>query len=78
MNLREDLKQRKIVQWSVAYLAAAWLVDVLGGRWGISDSSARIIDVALFVGFFIALTVAWYLSGMTQAWLAAESSCVPS
>jgi TolB-like protein/Flp pilus assembly protein TadD len=64
MNFLENLKQRKLVQWAVAYLAGAWLimqlVDVLGGRWGISDSAARIIDLALVVGFFIALVLAWY------------------
>ena len=64
MSLRENLKERKIVQWSVAYLAGAWvvmqLVDVLGGRWGISDSIARLIDLVLILGFFITLVLAWY------------------
>ena len=64
MSLRERLKKRKIVQWSVAYLAGAWvvmqLVDVLGGRWGISDSAARLIDLALVLGFLITLVLAWY------------------
>jgi len=64
MSLRERLKKRKIVQWSVAYLAGAWvvmqLVDVLGGRWGISDSAARLIDLVLILGFFITLVLAWY------------------
>lgn len=64
MSLPERLKKRKIVQWSVAYLAGAWvvmqLVDVLGGRWGISDAAARLIDLALILGFFITLVLAWY------------------
>ena len=64
MSLRANLKERKIVQWSVAYLAGAWvvmqLVDVLGDRWGISDSVARFIDLALILGFFITLVLAWY------------------
>ena len=64
MSFFEDLKQRKIFQWAVAYLAGAWLVmqlvDVLGARWGISDSSARFIDVALIVGLFVTLVIAWY------------------
>lgn len=42
MNLLDKLKQRKIVQWGLAYLAAAWLlmqlVDVLGSRWGVTDA----------------------------------------
>ena len=64
MDIVDKLKQRKIVQWGLAYLAAAWLVmqvvDVLGGRWGISDASARVVDLALVAGFFIALVLAWY------------------
>jgi TolB-like protein/Flp pilus assembly protein TadD len=64
MSLRERLKKRKIVQWAVAYLAGAWvvmqLVDVLGGRWGISDAAARLIDLVLVLGFFVALVLAWY------------------
>jgi TolB-like protein len=64
MSLIADLKQRKLFQWTVAYLAGAWvlmqLVDVLGARWGISDSAARIMDVSLVIGFFITLVLAWY------------------
>lgn len=64
MSLHERLKERKIIQWSVAYLAGAWLVmqlvDVLGDRWGISDSVARVIDLTLILGLFITLVLAWY------------------
>jgi TolB-like protein len=64
MTFFDDLKQRKLFQWAVAYLAGAWvlmqLIDVLGSRWGVSDSAARIIDVILIVGFFVTLVVAWY------------------
>ncbi|HNP36241.1 MAG TPA: tetratricopeptide repeat protein [Woeseiaceae bacterium] len=64
MNLLENLRQRKIVQWGLAYLAAAWmllqLIDVLGGHWGITDSLARGVDVVLILGFFVALVLAWY------------------
>ena len=64
MDIVDKLKQRKIVQWGLAYLAAAWLVmqvvDVLGGRWGISNASARVVDLTLVAGFFVALVLAWY------------------
>lgn len=64
MNLLENLRQRKIVQWGLAYLAAAWLlmqlIDVLGGRWGVTDSVARSVDIVLVLGFFVALVLAWY------------------
>jgi TolB-like protein/Tfp pilus assembly protein PilF len=64
MSFFDSLKQRKIFQWAVAYLAGAWvlvqLIDVLGARWGVSESAARIIDIVLIVGFFVTLVVAWY------------------
>ena len=64
MTFFDDLKQRKLFQWAVAYLAGAWalmqLIDGLGSRWGVSDSTARIIDIVLVVGFFVTLVVAWY------------------
>jgi len=64
MSFFVTLKQRKIFQWAAAYLAGAWvlmqLIDVLGARWGVSDSIARIIDIILVVGFFVTLVVAWY------------------
>ena len=64
MSFIENLKQRKLFQWAVAYLAAAWLLiqllDVLGSHWGIPDHFARILDLALVIGFFVTLVVAWY------------------
>ena len=64
MTIIDNLKQRKLFQWSVAYLAGAWLtvqlVDVLGAHWGMPDYFARALDIALVIGFFLTLVVAWY------------------
>ena len=64
MSFIDNLKQRKLFQWAVSYLAGAWLivqmVDVLGAHWGLPDHFARILDVALVIGFFMTLVVAWY------------------
>ena len=64
MSILKTLKERKVGQWSLAYAAGAWvaiqIVDVMGGRWGVSESLARSIDVTLIAGFFIVVTVAWY------------------
>jgi hypothetical protein len=58
------LRQRKIVQWALAYLAGAWmvmqLVDVLGSRWGIGIYWARVIDLLLVLGLLITLVVSWF------------------
>lgn len=64
MSVIADLKERKLFQWAVAYLAGAWLlmqlIDVIGVRWGIPDVVARFIDVSLITGFFITIVIAWY------------------
>ena len=60
----QRLAEKKLVQWGLAYLAAAWMVfevtDVVGGRWQLPDAFLRGLSVVLFVGFFVALVVAWY------------------
>ncbi len=58
------LKDRKLVAWTLAYLAGAWLlmqlVEVLSGRWPLPLGLQRGIDLTLLVGLFIAVTLAWY------------------
>lgn len=58
------MRQRKIVQWALAYLAGAWmvmqLVDVLGSRWGIGVYWARVIDLLLVLGLLITLVLSWF------------------
>jgi TolB-like protein len=60
----ERLKERKLVQWAVAYLAGAWLVlQVLGE---LNDAYAwpavvmRSVPVLLGFGLLVALVLAWY------------------
>lgn len=64
MSLWGDLRQRRLVEWAIAYSAGAWLVmqvvEVLGGRWGWPMALQRGTDVVLLVGFFAALVVGWY------------------
>ena len=64
MSLIADLKQRKLVQWAVAYVAAAFAllqgVDIVAQRFGWPDSVERILIIVAFVGFFVTLLLAWY------------------
>ena len=64
MQFLNNLKQRKIAQWAVAYLAGAWLMmqlmDVLGGHWGFTDAMGRVFDLALVLGLLVTLILAWY------------------
>lgn len=53
-SLSSRLKQRKVVQWTVAYLSAAWLilqvVDVVGDQFSWPGPLERGITIALAFG----------------------------
>ncbi|KPK65659.1 MAG: hypothetical protein AMS21_04175 [Gemmatimonas sp. SG8_38_2] len=63
-SLLQRLKERKLFQWALAYLAGAWLVfqgiEVLAEPWNLSEAVQRSIHVLLGVGFFVTLILAWY------------------
>ncbi len=60
----QRLKQRKLVQWALAYIAAAFaliqVLDVVAQRFGWPDSLERILILALALGFFVTIVLAWY------------------
>ena len=53
-TLLQPLKERKLFQWALAYLAGAWLVfqgiEVLAEPWNLSEAIQRTIHVLLGVG----------------------------
>ena len=58
------LKERKLVEWALAYLGGSWLlmqlIDVLSDHWPLPLGLQRGIDLVIGVGFFVTLTIAWY------------------
>ena len=58
------LKQRKLVQWALAYVAASFaliqVLDVVAQRFAWPDQLERILILALAVGFLVVLVLAWY------------------
>jgi TolB-like protein/Tfp pilus assembly protein PilF len=58
------LKQRKLVQWALAYIAFAFaliqVLDVVAQRFGWPDQIEKLLILALAVGFVVALVLAWY------------------
>src|SRR3954464_11516626 len=58
------LKQRKLVQWTLAYVAAAFAllqgVDIVPQRFGWPEQTMRFVIIALSVGLFVTLVLAWY------------------
>lgn len=60
----EAVKERKVVQWTLAYLAAAWVAlqgfGLLEGPWGLSGGFVRGVQVLLALGVPLTLVLAWY------------------
>ncbi|HXS04058.1 MAG TPA: hypothetical protein VN731_06255, partial [Rhodanobacter sp.] len=58
------LKQRKLVQWALAYVAASFaliqVLDVVAQRFAWPDQLERVLIIALAVGFFAVIVLAWY------------------
>lgn len=63
-ELLQRLEQRKIVQWSVAYIAAAFAllqgIDIIANRFDFPSQTIRLVILAMIVGFFVTLILAWY------------------
>lgn len=66
-----QLKERKLVQWMLAYSAAAFAVlqfaDLVGGQFDWPAAVLRSVTVVLVGGFFAALVLAWYHGERAEA-----------
>ena len=60
----QRLRERKLVQWALAYVAAGFAVlqgiDIIAQRFGWPESIERALIVVLAIGFFVTLVLAWY------------------
>ncbi|HXO94577.1 MAG TPA: hypothetical protein VN825_10595, partial [Candidatus Acidoferrum sp.] len=60
----QRLKQRKLVQWAIAYVAAAFAllqgIDIVAQQFGWPEGVRRGITLGLIIGFFVTLILAWY------------------
>jgi TolB-like protein/Tfp pilus assembly protein PilF len=60
----QHLRERKMVQWALAYVAAAFALiqvfDIVAQRFGWPESIERGLIVVLAIGFFVTLVLAWY------------------
>ncbi|MGQ0812885.1 MAG: tetratricopeptide repeat protein [Gemmatimonadota bacterium] len=63
-SLLQRLKERKLAQWALAYLAGAWValqvLELVGGQFDWPVEMRRSITVIVGIGFFAALVLAWY------------------
>ncbi len=64
MNFFAQLKQRKLVQWVVAYVAASFAllqgIDIVAQRFNWPPQTIRLVILVMIVGFFVTLVLAWY------------------
>jgi TolB-like protein/Tfp pilus assembly protein PilF len=58
------LKERKLVQWALAYIAAAFAllqgIDIVANRFDWPQQAIRFVILAMIVGFLVTLVLAWY------------------
>lgn len=63
-SLADRIMERKVAQWTAAYLAGAWvvlqLIEVLADIWGLSVLIQQLVSLVLGLGIMPALVVAWY------------------
>jgi TolB-like protein/predicted Zn-dependent protease len=63
-GLLARLRQRKLVQWALAYAAGAFAllqgVDIIAQRFGWPDQVEKLLILALAIGFLVTLVLAWY------------------
>jgi TolB-like protein/tetratricopeptide (TPR) repeat protein len=60
----QRLKQRKLVQWALGYIAAAFALlqgtDIVAQRFAWPEQTMRFVIIALSIGLFVTLVLAWY------------------
>jgi TolB-like protein/tetratricopeptide (TPR) repeat protein len=58
------LRERKLVQWALAYIAAAFaliqVLDIVSQRFAWPEQTIRVVILIAVVGFFATLVIAWY------------------
>ena len=63
-ELLQRLKERKLVQWALAYVAAAFAIlqgiDIVAQRFGWPEQIMRLVIMTLSIGLFVTLVLAWY------------------
>jgi TolB-like protein/Flp pilus assembly protein TadD len=63
-SILQRLRERKLVQWALAYLAGAWVLveatSLVVDQFGWPQVFARTVTVLAVLGFFVALVLAWY------------------
>jgi TolB-like protein/Flp pilus assembly protein TadD len=69
----QRLKERKLVQWALAYLAGAWVLmeaaDHVVGVFQWPSLVSKVVTILAIFGFFVALVIAWYHGEKGRQWV---------
>ena len=72
-SLLQRLKERKLVQWAVAYLAGAWVIvevaSLVVSQFHWPEIVGQVITILAVFGFLIVLVVAWYHGEKGRQWV---------
>jgi len=72
-SLWQRLKDRKIVQWGLAYLAGAWVVvesaSLVAQQFHWPEVVGPVVTILAMFGFFVVLVIAWYHGEKGQQWV---------
>ncbi len=64
LSALEKLRQRKLIQWALVYVATAWVVaqvaEVVAEPWNLPMAGVRALHVLLVGGLPLVLTLAWF------------------
>ena len=60
----QRLRERKLFQWALAYLAGAWVlfqgIEVMAEPWALTPGFQRTVHLLVGLGFLVTLVLAWY------------------
>lgn len=69
----QRLKDRKMVQWALAYLAGAWVLveftSLLVAQFHWPEVAGQVVTILAISGFFVVLVIAWYHGEKGRQWV---------
>jgi tetratricopeptide (TPR) repeat protein len=67
------MKERKLVQWALAYLCGAWVLveatNLVVEQFSWPQTVGQVVTILAFFGFFVVLVIAWYHGEKDRQWV---------
>ena len=72
-SLLQQLRNRKIVQWGLAYIAGAWVLvestSLVVQQFHWPEVVGQAVTILAMSGFFVVLVIAWYHGEKGRQWV---------